>query len=151
MSGMTLNGAGGQMAFGQPPTAMGGWAATGSGQTLSTQLWKWASVTASRQAQQETRRRAVQTIPCAAPDCDEVENWCPPPSRTSLQNMKLVSLSIFFLFPLSVSLSLYCVSESGVIQDHSLAVSAYHMVFLDHNFYFPFLEKNENNIAITRK
>lgn len=40
MSGMTLNGAGGQMAFGQPPTAMGGWAATGSGQTLSTQLWK---------------------------------------------------------------------------------------------------------------
>ncbi|TKS69187.1 Stromal membrane-associated protein 1 [Collichthys lucidus] len=40
MSGLTLNGAGGQMAFGQPPTAMGGWAATGSGQTLSTQLWK---------------------------------------------------------------------------------------------------------------
>lgn len=40
MSGMTLNGAGGQMAFGQPPSAMGGWAATGSGQTLSTQLWK---------------------------------------------------------------------------------------------------------------
>lgn len=31
-------------------------------------------------------------------------------------------------------------SESGVIQDHSLAVSAYHMVFLDHNFYFPILE-----------
>lgn len=81
------------------------------------------------------------TLCCSAPDCDEVENWCPPPSRTSLQNMKLVSLSIFFLFPLSVSLSLYCVSESGVIQDHSLAVSAYHMVFLDHSFYFPFLEK----------
>ncbi|KAG8015151.1 Stromal membrane-associated protein 1 [Nibea albiflora] len=40
MSGLTLNGAGGQMAFGQNPTAMGGWAATGSGQTLSTQLWK---------------------------------------------------------------------------------------------------------------
>lgn len=40
MSGLTLNGAGGQMAFGQPPSAMGGWAATGSGQTLSTQLWK---------------------------------------------------------------------------------------------------------------
>uniref|UniRef100_A0A3B5MB42 Arf-GAP domain-containing protein n=1 Tax=Xiphophorus couchianus TaxID=32473 RepID=A0A3B5MB42_9TELE len=41
MSGMTLNGAGGQMAFGQPPSAMGGWAgAAGSGQTLSTQLWK---------------------------------------------------------------------------------------------------------------
>lgn len=40
MSGMTLNGAGGQMAFGQPPSAVGGWAATGSGQTLSTQLWK---------------------------------------------------------------------------------------------------------------
>uniref|UniRef100_A0A3Q1CXX3 Arf-GAP domain-containing protein n=1 Tax=Amphiprion ocellaris TaxID=80972 RepID=A0A3Q1CXX3_AMPOC len=39
MSGLTLNGAGGQMAFGQPPSAMGGWAATGSGQTLSTQLW----------------------------------------------------------------------------------------------------------------
>lgn len=40
MSGLTLNGAGAQMAFGQPPTAMGGWAAAGSGQTLSTQLWK---------------------------------------------------------------------------------------------------------------
>ncbi|XP_035516197.1 stromal membrane-associated protein 1-like [Morone saxatilis] len=40
MSGLTLNGAGGQMAFGQPSSAMGGWAATGSGQTLSTQLWK---------------------------------------------------------------------------------------------------------------
>lgn len=40
MSGLTLNGAGGQMAFAQPPTAMGGWAAAGSGQTLSTQLWK---------------------------------------------------------------------------------------------------------------
>ncbi|XP_034387177.1 stromal membrane-associated protein 1-like [Cyclopterus lumpus] len=40
MSGMTLNGAGGQMAFGQPPSAMGGWAAAGSGQTLSTPLWK---------------------------------------------------------------------------------------------------------------
>ncbi|CAN9509934.1 unnamed protein product [Ophioblennius macclurei] len=43
MSGLTLNGAGGQMAFGQPPSAMGGWAATAggaSGQTLSTQLWK---------------------------------------------------------------------------------------------------------------
>ncbi|XP_034544354.1 stromal membrane-associated protein 1-like [Notolabrus celidotus] len=40
MSGMTLNGAGGQMAFAQPPSAMGGWAAAGSGQTLSTQLWK---------------------------------------------------------------------------------------------------------------
>lgn len=40
MSGLTLNGAGGQMAFGQPPSAMGGWATAGSGQTLSTQLWK---------------------------------------------------------------------------------------------------------------
>lgn len=40
MSGLTLNGAGGQVAFGQPPTAMGGWASAGSGQTLSTQLWK---------------------------------------------------------------------------------------------------------------
>uniref|UniRef100_A0A3B5AVW4 Stromal membrane-associated protein 1-like n=1 Tax=Stegastes partitus TaxID=144197 RepID=A0A3B5AVW4_9TELE len=40
MSGLTLNGTGGQMTFGQPPSAMGSWAATGSGQTLSTQLWK---------------------------------------------------------------------------------------------------------------
>lgn len=31
-------------------------------------------------------------------------------------------------------------SELGVIQDYSLAVSACRMVF-DHNFYFPFLEK----------
>jgi len=38
MSGMTLNGAGGQMAFGQPASGMGSWAA--SGQTMSTQLWK---------------------------------------------------------------------------------------------------------------
>ncbi|XP_068607228.1 stromal membrane-associated protein 1-like [Brachionichthys hirsutus] len=40
MSGLALNGAGGQMAFGQPPSAMGGWAAAGSSQSLSTQLWK---------------------------------------------------------------------------------------------------------------
>uniref|UniRef100_A0A8C6UY38 Small ArfGAP 1 n=1 Tax=Neogobius melanostomus TaxID=47308 RepID=A0A8C6UY38_9GOBI len=40
MSGLSLNGTGAQMAFGQPPNAMGGWAAAGSGQTLSTQLWK---------------------------------------------------------------------------------------------------------------
>uniref|UniRef100_A0A3P9H0N7 Stromal membrane-associated protein 1 n=1 Tax=Oryzias latipes TaxID=8090 RepID=A0A3P9H0N7_ORYLA len=40
MSGLNVNGAGGQMAFAQPPSAMGGWAASGSGQTLSTQLWK---------------------------------------------------------------------------------------------------------------
>ncbi|KAF7661160.1 hypothetical protein LDENG_00267670 [Lucifuga dentata] len=40
MSGLTLNGPGGQMGFSQPPSAMGGWAAMGSGQTLSTQLWK---------------------------------------------------------------------------------------------------------------
>ncbi|KAF7216377.1 stromal membrane-associated protein 1 [Nothobranchius furzeri] len=40
MSGLTLNGAGGQMAYGQPPPAVGGWASAGSGQTLSTQLWK---------------------------------------------------------------------------------------------------------------
>ncbi|XP_034021551.1 stromal membrane-associated protein 1-like [Thalassophryne amazonica] len=40
MSGLTLNSAGGQMAFGQPASAMGGWAAAGPGQTLSTQLWK---------------------------------------------------------------------------------------------------------------
>uniref|UniRef100_H3DPX1 Small ArfGAP 1 n=1 Tax=Tetraodon nigroviridis TaxID=99883 RepID=H3DPX1_TETNG len=37
MSGLALNS--GQMAFSQP-SAMGGWAAAGSGQTLSTQLWK---------------------------------------------------------------------------------------------------------------
>ncbi|XP_076001944.1 stromal membrane-associated protein 1-like isoform X2 [Genypterus blacodes] len=40
MSGLALNGPGAQMAFGQPPSAMGGWAGAGSGQTLSTQLWK---------------------------------------------------------------------------------------------------------------
>ncbi|XP_045075275.1 stromal membrane-associated protein 1-like [Coregonus clupeaformis] len=40
MSGMSLNGAGGGMAFGQPASTMGGWAASPSGQTLSTQLWK---------------------------------------------------------------------------------------------------------------
>ncbi|XP_010871235.2 stromal membrane-associated protein 1 [Esox lucius] len=40
MSGMSLNGAGGTMAFGQHASTMGGWATTPSGQTLSTQLWK---------------------------------------------------------------------------------------------------------------
>ncbi|XP_028307773.1 stromal membrane-associated protein 1-like isoform X2 [Gouania willdenowi] len=40
MSGLALNGAGAPMAFGQPASAMGGWAAPGAGQTLSTQLWK---------------------------------------------------------------------------------------------------------------
>lgn len=69
--------------------------------------------------------------------------------------MKIVSL--FSLLPLSVSLSLYCVSELGVMQDYSLAVSACRMVF-DHNFYFPFLEKiqgnnspNKNDIDISEK
>jgi len=51
-------------------------------------------------------------------------------------------ISFFPLLPFSVSLSLYCVSELGVIQDYSLAVSACRMVF-DHNFYFPFLEKKK--------
>lgn len=45
---------------------------------------------------------------------------------------------------LSVSLSLYCVSELGVKQDYSLAVSACRMVF-DYNFYFPFLGKKKKN------
>lgn len=72
--------------------------------------------------------------------------------------MKLLSL-FFFLFRFSVSLSLYCVSELGVIQDYSLAVSACRMVF-DHNFYFPFLGKkklqgnnspNKNDIDISEK
>lgn len=40
MSGMSLNGAGGAVGFGQPGAAVGGWAAPPSGQTLSTQLWK---------------------------------------------------------------------------------------------------------------
>ncbi|XP_061625803.1 stromal membrane-associated protein 1 isoform X1 [Phyllopteryx taeniolatus] len=40
MSGLHLNGAARHMAFTQPPTAIGGWAAPGSGQTMSTQLWK---------------------------------------------------------------------------------------------------------------
>nr|XP_046168118.1 stromal membrane-associated protein 1-like [Oncorhynchus gorbuscha] len=40
MSGMSLNSAGGAMAFGQPASTMGGWAAAPSGQTLSNQLWK---------------------------------------------------------------------------------------------------------------
>lgn len=41
MSGLNLNGA--PMAFGQPGTTMGGWVGPPSGQTLSTQLWKWVS------------------------------------------------------------------------------------------------------------
>lgn len=70
-----------------------------------------------------------------------------PISITDQPSEHETSISFFFfpLFPFSVSLSLYCVSELGVIQDYSLAVSACRMVF-DHNFYFPFLEKK-----ITRK
>lgn len=75
--------------------------------------------------------------------------------------MKIVSLFFLPLLPFSVSLSLYCVSELGVIQEYSLAVSACRMVF-DHNFYFPFLEKkkkkrqgnnspNKNDIDISEK
>lgn len=52
--------------------------------------------------------------------------------------MKIISL--FFLLPFALSLSLYCVSELGVVQVCSSAVSAWPMLF-DHNFYFPFLEK----------
>lgn len=60
-------------------------------------------------------------------------------------------ISFFSIFPFSVSLSLYCVSELGVIQDYSLAVSACRMVF-DHNFYFPFLEKkNYKEITVPTK
>ncbi|XP_072565663.1 stromal membrane-associated protein 1 [Paramormyrops kingsleyae] len=40
MSGMTLNGPGGAVAFGQPGAPVGGWVGPPSGQTLSTQLWK---------------------------------------------------------------------------------------------------------------
>ncbi|KAG8444884.1 hypothetical protein GDO86_009875 [Hymenochirus boettgeri] len=41
MSGINLNGTNNMMAFGQPSnTVGGGWAGNGTGQTLSTQLWK---------------------------------------------------------------------------------------------------------------
>lgn len=107
MSGMTLNGTGGQMAFGQPPTAMGSWAATGSGQTLSTQLWKWASVAASRQAQQETRRRAAQTIPCAAlrPTVMRLKTGAHPHHGPAFRTWNLY-LSLFFSYSLYLSLFL---------------------------------------------
>lgn len=60
-------------------------------------------------------------------------------------------ISSFLLLPFSVSLSLYCVSELGVIQEYSLAVSACLIVF-DHNFYFPFLEKkNYKEITVPTK
>lgn len=46
-------------------------------------------------ARDEATGGANYTLCRSLPDCDEVENWYPSPSRTSLQNMKLVSLSIF--------------------------------------------------------
>lgn len=49
------------------------------------------------------------------------------------------SLSLLYV---SLSISLYCVSEMGVKQDYSLAVSACHLVF-DYNFYFPFLGRKK--------
>lgn len=145
MSGMTLNGAGGQMAFGQPSTAMGGWAATGSGQTLSTQLWKWASVAASRwrRVRDEVTDSTNYTLCFSAPHCDEVKKLVPISITDQPSEHETCISFFFFLFPLSVSLSLYCVSELGVIQDYSLAFSACHMVFFDHDFYFPFLEKKK--------
>lgn len=40
MGGMNLNGPSNMMPFGQPANTVGGWTSSGSGQTLSTQLWK---------------------------------------------------------------------------------------------------------------
>ncbi|XP_078504147.1 stromal membrane-associated protein 1 isoform X2 [Lissotriton helveticus] len=40
MGGMNLNGPSNMIPFGQPANTVGGWASSGSGQTLSTQLWK---------------------------------------------------------------------------------------------------------------
>lgn len=65
-------------------------------------------------------------------------NWSPFPSRTSLQNMCISLIPR----PFSLSLFLSCVSELGVKQDYSLAVSACRMVF-DYHFYFPFLGKRK--------
>lgn len=147
MSGMTLNGAGGQVAFGQPPTAMGGWAATGSGQTLSTQLWKWASVAASRwgRVRDEVTDSTNYTLCFSAPHCDEVKKLVPISiTDQPSEHETCISLFFFFRFPLSVSLSLYCVSELGVIQDYSLALSACHMVlFLIMTFIFLFWKRKK--------
>ncbi|XP_069091813.1 stromal membrane-associated protein 1 isoform X2 [Pleurodeles waltl] len=40
MGGMSLNGPSSMMPFSQPANTVGGWAPSGAGQTLSTQLWK---------------------------------------------------------------------------------------------------------------
>ncbi len=146
MSGLTLNGAGGQMAFGQPPSAMGGWAAAGSGQTLSTQLWKWTSERVVSPAGWVEVAESAKHILHFSAHHYELTSISIPDQPSEHEN----SISFFLPLPFSVSLSLYCVSELGVIQDYSLAVSACRMVF-DHNFYFPFLEKNYKEITVPTK
>lgn len=78
----------------------------------------------------------------------------PPPKKNKLEPIPITDQPSehVYLFNssslLSVSLSLYCVSELGVKQDYSLAVSACRMVF-DYNFYFPFLGKKNKHKEIT--
>lgn len=146
MSGMTLNGAGGQVAFGQPPTAMSGWAATGSGQTLSTQLWKWASVAASRwgQVRDEVTDSTNYTLCFSAPHCDEVKKLVPI-SITDQPSEHETCISFFF-FPIPficLSFSLLCewIGSHPGLQPGTFCLS--YGSFFDHDFYFPFLEKKK--------
>lgn len=84
MSGLTLNGAGGQMTFAQPQSAVAGWAAAGSGQTLSTQLWKWAFKWVAGRAERRWRLQKVLHLPAM-----------PVSSRSAFRTWKLyLSLSL---------------------------------------------------------
>lgn len=156
MSGMTLNGAGGQMAFGQPPTAMGGWAATGSGQTLSTQLWKWASVAASRwgRVRDEVTDSTNYTLCFSAPHCDEVKKTGAHLHHGPAFRTWNLYLSLFFFFPIPficLSFSLLCewIGSHPGLEPGTFCLS--YGSFFDHDFYFPFLEKKQKKITITRK
>lgn len=95
----------------------------------------------------ESELRKVQNISL----CFSVSNYrAPPQKKQKLEPIPITDQPSehVYLFNssslLSVSLSLYCVSELGVKQDYSLAVSACRMVF-DYNFYFPFLGKKKKN------
>lgn len=147
MSGLTLNGPGGQMAYGQPPSAMGGWAATGSGQTLSTQLWKWAFKQVNGRAEWKSRLQKVQNLCCA--HLHLTMNWCPLPPQTSLQNMKIVSLFFSFSLSLSLFLSIVWVNwESNRITAWQLLPVVWFLII---TFIFLFWKKKYKEITVPTK
>lgn len=63
MAGMTL-GANPPVGLGQPPSTTAGWSGSSSGQTLSTQLWKWKLQRKLPPAHRLTLLAGAHRVPC---------------------------------------------------------------------------------------